>query len=214
VYTVFLSLGSLFGGTCGSYIVAAGGIPWVHWVNVILSAATFVLCLVLQAETLYDRPQTSVQLARDPKKSNVETKEVVVVADSAAASSSYPPYTYMRSLKLITYRPGIVHKFIAPYKTMRLPGVWLVSLWYAGLVGLIVTLSTIGTQLVAVPPYMWGKNVGLINVGGLIGAFLGGVCIQLCLLHSPDANRIIGVHILVGRLDNQTTCQERQPWVF
>jgi MFS family permease len=177
VYTVFLSLGSLFGGTCGSYIVAAGGIPWVHWVNVILSAVIFVLCLVLQAETLYDRPQTVVQLSQDRQKAKVDTKEVVVIADSPTLSPSYPPYSYMRSLKLITYRPGIVQKFIAPYKTLRLPGVWLVSLWYAGLVGLIVTLSTIGTQLVAVPPYLWGKNVGLINVGGLIGAFLGGVSI-------------------------------------
>lgn len=82
----------------------------------------------------------------------------------------------MRSLKLVTYRPGLVRNFIAPYKTLRLPGVWLVSLWYAGLVGLIVTVSTIGTQLVAVPPYLWGKNVGLINVGGLLGSALGCVC--------------------------------------
>ncbi|KAH3948937.1 hypothetical protein HBI25_011080 [Parastagonospora nodorum] len=175
IYTVFLSLGSLFGGTCGSYIVAAGGIPWVHWVNVILSAVTFVLCFFLQAETLYIRPQTTVQLASDSNKADVETKESVIVADSSVPTTSYPPYTYMRSLRLVTYHPGIVQKFIAPYKTMRLPGVWLVSLWYAGLVGLIVTLSTIGTQLVAVPPYLWGKNVGLINVGGLIGALLGGV---------------------------------------
>jgi predicted MFS family arabinose efflux permease len=184
VYTVFLSLGSLFGGTCGSYIVAAGGIPWVHWVNVIISAVTFTLCLVLQAETLYDRPQTVVQLSQDRQKANVDTKEVVVIADSATPSPTYAPYSYMRSLKLITYRPGIAQKFIAPYKTLRLPGVWLVSLWYAGLVGLIVTLSTIGTQLVAVPPYLWGKNVGLINVGGLIGAFLGGVSILTPYFHN------------------------------
>jgi MFS family permease len=177
---VFLSLGSLFGGTCGSYIVATGGIPWVHWVNVILSALTFVLCFFLQAETLYDRPQTTVQLSRDPKKASVETKESVIVADTSVPAS-YPPYTYMRSLKLITYRPGIVRKFIAPYKTLRLPGVWLVSLWYAGLVGLIVTLSTIGTQLVAVPPYLWGKNVGLINVGGLVGSLLGCVSVSISI---------------------------------
>jgi hypothetical protein len=68
---------------------------------------------------------------------------------------------------------------MAPYKAMRLPGVWLVSLWYAGLVGLIVTVSLIGTQLVAAPPYLWGKSVGLINVGGLVGAFLG--CVRILL---------------------------------
>jgi hypothetical protein len=148
-------------------------------VNVILSAVTFVLCLVFQAETLYNRPQTTVTLSNDHGKSGAETKESVIVADSAVPSSQYPPYTYMRSLKLITYRPGIFQKFIAPYKAMRLPGVWLVSLWYAGLVGLIVTVSLIGTQLVAAPPYFWGKSVGLINIGGLIGAFLG--CVRFCL---------------------------------
>jgi MFS family permease len=182
IYTVFLSLGSLFGGTCGGYIVAAGGIPWIHWVNVILSAITFLLCLVFQAETLYNRPQTTVTLSNDHEKSGAETKESVIIADSAVPSSSYPPYTYMRSLKLITYHPGLVHNFIAPYKTLRLPGVWLVSLWYAGLVGLIVTVSLIGTQLVAGPPYFWGKSVGLINVGGLVGSFLG--CVGYPRLHN------------------------------
>lgn len=165
------------GGLCGGYIVASSGLAWIHWVNVILSAITFVLCFFFQAETLYDRPQRTIQLANDTDKSEVETKESVIIADSAAPSS-YPPYTYMRSLRLITYRPGIVQKFIAPYKAMRLPGVWLVSLWYAGLVGLVVTTSTIGPQLVAAPPYLWGKDVGLISVGGLIGASLG------CVSHS------------------------------
>lgn len=177
IYTVFLALGSLVGGTCGGYIVNVGGIAWVHWVNVILAAITFVLCLVFQAETLYDRPITNGHVPNSPNKSEAETKEAVVVADSGVSAASYPQYSYMRTLKLITYRPGLVHNFVAPYKTLRLPGVWLVSLWYAGLVGLIVTVSTIGTQLVAVPPYLWGKNVGLINVGGLIGAALG--CVRI-----------------------------------
>ncbi|KAL5115931.1 hypothetical protein ACEQ8H_006153 [Pleosporales sp. CAS-2024a] len=173
LYTVALSVGSLLGGTCGSYIVASGGIPWLHWVNVILSAVTLVLCFFIQAETLYDRPQTTVQLAGDGKKAEMENKEFVTVADSSVSPTSYRPYTYLRSLKLMTYRPGIGQKFIAPYKTLRLPGVWLVSFWYAGLVGLIVTLSTIGPQVVAAPPYLWGKNVGLINMGGIIGAIVG-----------------------------------------
>jgi hypothetical protein len=169
---------------------------------VILSAIIFVLCFFFQAETLYDRPQTTVQLSNDTPKANAEMKEAVVIADSAVPSSSYPPYTYMRSLKLITYRPGIIKKFLAPYKAMRLPGVWLVSLWYAGLVGLIVILSLVGTQLVAAPPYLWGKNVGLINVGGLLGAFVG--CVRY-----PTLGRVlganmntIGLHLLCCRLDD------------
>lgn len=140
--------------------------------NVIISAITFVLCLVFQAETLYDRPQTTVTFSDDVEKSGTETKEAVVIADSAAPSS-YPPYSYMRTLKFITYRPGIVQKFLAPYKVARLPGVWLVSAWYAGLVGLIVVISTVGPQLMSAPPYLWGKDAGLINVGGAIGSLIG-----------------------------------------
>ncbi|KAF2025610.1 MFS general substrate transporter [Setomelanomma holmii] len=172
IYTVFLAAGSLFGGLCGGYIVAAKGLAWIHWVNVILSAVTFVLVFFFQAETLYDRPHTTVQLSRDVDKPEIETKESIVVADQAAPSS-YPPYTYMRSLKPITYRAGLVQNFMAPYKTLRLPGVWLVSLWYSGLVGLVVIMSTIGPQLLAAPPYLWGQKVGLINVGGIIGSVLG-----------------------------------------
>lgn len=172
IYTVFLSLGSLVGAICGGYIAADGGISWLHWTNVILSAISFILCFFLQSETLYDRAKTTVQLNNETEKPGVETKESVIIADNATASS-YPPYTYLRSLKLITYRPGIVERFVAPYKVLRLPGVWLVSGWYAGLVGLIVTCSSIGPQVMAAPPYLWGKNVGLISVGGVIGAFLG-----------------------------------------
>ncbi|KAF1934590.1 MFS general substrate transporter [Clathrospora elynae] len=172
IYTVFLSCGSLTGGVIGGYIVASKGLSWLHWLNVILSAVIFVLSLVLQAETLYDRQQTTVTFSENRDKPGTEAMEEVVVADSTPASS-YPAYSYMRSLKLITYRPGIVQKFLAPYKVVRLPGVWLVSAWYAGLVGLIVTVSTVGAQLVAAPPYLWGKSVGLINIGGLIGALIG-----------------------------------------
>jgi hypothetical protein len=152
------------------------GLSWLHWMNVLLSAITFVLCLVFQAETLYDRKETIVTFSDDPDKQTVETKERVVVAD-AAAPSSYPSYSYLQSMRLLSYRPGLVRNFIAPYKTLRLPGVWLVSAWYAGLVGLIVTMSTVGPQLVAAPPYLWGKNVGLINIGGIFGALIG--CVSL-----------------------------------
>jgi hypothetical protein len=148
------------------------GLSWVHWINVVLSAISFVLCFVFQAETLYIRPQTTVTFADDQEKPEAETKERIVVADSALPSS-YPAYTYMRSLKLITYHPGVVQKFLAPYKVLRFPGVWLVALWYAGLVGLIITASTVGPQLVAAPPYLWGQDVGLINVGGILGALIG-----------------------------------------
>lgn len=46
-------------------------------------------------------------------------------------------------------------------------------LQYAGLVGGIVTISVIGAHFVAAPPYLWGVNVGLINIGGMVGAVVG-----------------------------------------
>ncbi|KAF2688095.1 MFS general substrate transporter [Lentithecium fluviatile CBS 122367] len=171
IYTVFLSLGSLVGAIAGGYIVADMGLPWLHWMNVLLSAISFMLCLLFQAETLYDRPQMTTHIFEEMDKAGVETKEAIAV--DSATSASYPPYSYLQSLRLWKYRPGVSHKFLGPYKAMRLPGVWLVAAWYAGLVGLIVTVSTVAPQIVAAPPYLWGKNVGLVNVGGIIGTFLG-----------------------------------------
>lgn len=146
--------------------------------NVLLSSITFVLCLVILPETLYHRQQTTVTFDDDPDKATADTKERITVTDTAA---SYPSYSYLKSLKLFTYQPGLLQKLLAPYKVLRLPGVWLVSGWYAGLVGLIVTMSSVGPQLVAAPPYLWGKNVGLINAGGIVGALLG--CVSSLFTH-------------------------------
>ncbi|RAR07511.1 MFS general substrate transporter [Stemphylium lycopersici] len=188
IYTVFLALGSLVGAVAGGYIVTSMSLSWLHWMNVLLSAITFVLCLVFQAETLYNRPVTTVTFDDDdPNKQTVETKERITVSDSAAASS-YPSYSYLRSLRLITYQPGICSKSIAPFKVLRLPGVWLVSLWYAGLVGLIVTMSTVGPQIVGAPPYLWGNGVGLINIGGIIGALFG--CVYTYLVADFTTKRM------------------------
>ncbi|KAK3076596.1 hypothetical protein LTS18_012586, partial [Coniosporium uncinatum] len=37
----------------------------------------------------------------------------------------------------------------------------------------IVAASLLGAQLVASPPYLWGEKAGLVNIGGIVGAFLG-----------------------------------------
>ena len=161
------------GSISGGYIAAAGGIRWLHWTNVIMAACTFVLCLVLQSETLYERsyPQSSSESVEGREKPTQTTLEKT--ATNSRISAEHAPFTFSRSLKLATYRPGIVHKFFGPFLALRLPGVWLVSLWYAGLVGAIVALSSIAPQLVSMPPYLWGADAGLINIGGLIGTFLG-----------------------------------------
>ncbi|PSN74358.1 MFS transporter-like protein [Corynespora cassiicola Philippines] len=170
IYTVCLAAGSNVGAMTGGYI-ASHGLEWIHWVNVILSAVSFVLCFFLQPETLYVRNTPITPISDAKEKAEIEIRETT----EEVSVPSCPPYTFTRSLKLYTYQPGGVQKFIAPYKTLRLPGVWLVSLWYAGLVGATVAMSTVAPQVVSAPPYLWGKDAGLINAGGLIGTALGAV---------------------------------------
>jgi succinate-acetate transporter protein len=57
-------------------------------------------------------------------------------------------------------------------------------------------LSLVGTQLVAAPPYLWGKSVGLINIGGLLGAFLGCVSSYAFKHLGSVTNSTTGLHLL------------------
>lgn len=173
IYTVCLGAGPFVGPIAGSYIVANRGVEWLHWTNVILSACTFVAFVFLLPETLYDRPELlpSDDDTGDEKAHAAKNDHLRV--STAADSSTYRPYTFARSMSLFTYRGNVLRHFLAPFTTVRLPGVWLVSFWYAGLVGAVVTTSTVAAQLVSAPPYLWGKDAGLINVGGLIGTLLG-----------------------------------------
>lgn len=85
------------------------------------------------------------------------------------------PYTFLRSLGFVRPRGSLIRQFAQPWIALALPGTWVVMLHYSGLVGGIVTISVMGAQMVSAPPYLWGANAGLINVGGLIGALLGGL---------------------------------------
>ncbi|KAL4769352.1 major facilitator superfamily domain-containing protein [Aspergillus nidulans var. acristatus] len=170
-YTVFLCLGSLVGGISGGYI-ASHGLEWLHWVNVIICAILFVACLIFVPETLYKRDEPPPVMSSERSTSKeVESAQIEEVVYSPA--QQYQDFTFVRSLKLYTYHGNLGKNFLAPWLTLRLPGVWLVMLWYAGLVGGVVTLSTVGPTIVAYPPYNWGQNSGLINIGGVIGSFLG-----------------------------------------
>lgn len=102
---------------------------------------------------------------KDPKVTQVER--------TISAATTYRPYTFARSLGFRYPVDRLFPKFIQPWRTLALPGTWVVMLHYAGLVGGIVTISIVGSQLMQQPPYLWGANAGLINVGAMIGAFLG-----------------------------------------
>lgn len=97
------------------------------------------------------------------------------VTRTEVVEATFAPYTFVRSLRMGLYRPGFFRRILQIIATLRFPGVWVVMLQYSGLVGGVVTISTIAPQLLASPPYLWGASkLGLINIGGLIGTILGG----------------------------------------
>ncbi|KAK1962294.1 major facilitator superfamily transporter [Colletotrichum sublineola] len=171
VYTVFLCAGSIVGGVAGGYIGFSKGWAHIFWVGVAISAFCFVCTILFVPETLYDRVVSPVETA--PGSASSEKGTESQVEDSPSQVLDYRPYTFGRSLGFTHFRGNVVSNFMAPWKTLRLPGTWVVMFHYAGLVGGIVTISVVGPEVVAAPPYLWGNNVGLINIGGLVGILLG-----------------------------------------
>ncbi|KAL1957497.1 hypothetical protein VTO42DRAFT_5960 [Malbranchea cinnamomea] len=174
VYTIFLALGSLVGGISGGYIVESRNYEWLHWTNVILSAITFSLCFFFQRETLFDR-QSAPGYPSNESLSEIQASKADndATIERVGPDPSYQANSFLASLRVGTYRPGLLHRLVRLWLVLRLPGVWLVMLWYAGLVGGIVTMSSVGPSMVAGPPYLWKQHAGLINIGGVIGATLG-----------------------------------------
>lgn len=173
VYTVFLAVGSLVGGLSGGYIIASkGGYPWIHWTNVTLSAIALALSFFFVPETLYDRDFPPDSSDEEGAEKHMQARMWRV--RNVEISEQYKPYTFARSLRTGTYRRGFSKQVAALLWPLLLPGVWLVALWYAGLVGGTVVISIIGPQFVSKPPYSWNENAGLINLGGIIGTILGG----------------------------------------
>ncbi|KAJ5921458.1 hypothetical protein N7466_009784 [Penicillium verhagenii] len=175
-YTVCLCIGPLIGGISGGYIAGNKGLAWIHWVNVILSAILLVACATLVPETLFKRDQepSSSRIAHS-KETDAKPEAEIVENMASASFSDHSNHQSLSAtmLKARKYDGNILQKFIAPWKTLRLPGVWLVMFWYAGLVGGVVTITTVGPSIIASPPYLWGNNAGLIMVGGVVGGVLG-----------------------------------------
>ncbi|KAK0652357.1 major facilitator superfamily domain-containing protein [Cercophora newfieldiana] len=86
----------------------------------------------------------------------------------------YRRYTYLRSLTFGMYRGKVLHQFTKPWTTLRLPATWIVMLQYGGLVGSVAVISSVGPQILSLPPYEWGQNSGLLFVGALVGIVCGG----------------------------------------
>jgi MFS family permease len=185
VYTTFLSVGSFVGGIIGGYIATSAGWRWTMWLSAIMAGALFIVCFFFQPEVLFDREATATtSSSRSPQSSAVGGNENGHSAEQKTGSQTgeveqvdshhYAPYTFTRSLGFMKPRRGFLRRLVVPFVTLAFPGCIMVMLHYAGLVGLIVTVSTLAPSLLAAPPYLWGANVGLINLAGMIGTIIGG----------------------------------------
>ncbi|KAK1069461.1 hypothetical protein LTR74_004786 [Friedmanniomyces endolithicus] len=175
IYTVFLSGGSFIGGTAGAYIAGQLGYRYILWITTAMCAAVFLLELFLVPETLFDRQAALVAEQHpsvmgdgsysDEKRAGVETVERTIVLGDRM--------TFRQSLSIGVYRGNLVQHFLDPWRSLAFPGTWVVMLHYGGLLGGLITISTIGPQLLAMPPYLWGDNVGLLGLGAVVGGILG-----------------------------------------
>jgi hypothetical protein len=149
-------------------------------VGTALSAFVLLGVALFVPETLFDRPAPTDNAST----SSVEGKEATtkeletVQVQTHTTGTTHESFTYLQTLHVglgrhAHARGSLASYFIRPWKTLALPGTWVVMLHYAGLVGGIVTVSVIGPQLLVLPPYLWGKNAGLLNVGGLLGCLVG-----------------------------------------
>ena len=143
-------------------------------------SAVLIAQIFLVPETSFDREAQLLQdqitsgdqaIYSEKEKTNVE-----MIEKTQTNTQSFRPqdFTFASSLKVGVYRGHIFQHFLAPWKTLLLPGTWVVCLHYGGLLGGLVTISTVGPQLLAAPPYLWGNNVGLLNLGGVVGTLVGG----------------------------------------
>ncbi|KAF4962174.1 hypothetical protein FSARC_9748 [Fusarium sarcochroum] len=179
VYTIMLVIGPLAGGISGGYIVYHQGWQTIFWVSVALSGVCLIGVIFFVPETLYSRnmPVEGVPNPESEKQAQLGNNEHVEYKQPATVDqqqhSTHRSFTYVQSLGFIRPRGNLLKQLIQPWRTLALPGTWVVMLHYAGLVGGVVTISTIGPQIVASPPYLWGANAGLINIGALIGGIIG-----------------------------------------
>jgi hypothetical protein len=166
----------LFGGLTGGYVGYNYGWTSVFWVSTALSAFIFLAVVFFIPETLFHRTQADDATVSSVDGKGPDAKEVETVQVQDQTPSGHLTFIQSLSLSLGKHsmaRGSLLHHLLQPWRTLALPGTWVVMLHYAGLVGGVVTVALIGPQLLAMPPYLWGANAGLINAGGVIGCVLG-----------------------------------------
>ncbi|KAI9170563.1 amino acid permease [Paramyrothecium foliicola] len=175
LYTVFLCVGPFFGGLVGGYIGYEHGWTTIFWISAALSVLVLSCVVIFVPETMFSRNDhwntQAVQLepAQSAHSSNKAHTMSIVEPESGTAEK----LSFGQAMGMRMPRGNLWKQYPRIFRTMAFPGTWVVTLHYAGLIGGIVTVSLVGPMYVSRPPYLWGANAGLINVGGIIGAALG-----------------------------------------
>lgn len=177
-YTMCLAAGPFVAGVSGGYIAAALGYRYLFWISAILVGFTLLLEILIVPETLFDREGQfgREEQTEDANEGNSDSKDESRTKENYVESehTAQPAWSYIQSLKCGMYKGNVLQHFMAPWLSLAFPGTWVVMLLYGGLVAAIVTTATIGPIFLSQPPYLWGPDVGLINLGGLIGVVVGG----------------------------------------
>jgi MFS family permease len=175
LYTILLCAGPIVGGIAGGYLAFLHGWRSIFWVSIALSGLCFVGVAIFVPETLSERTLPLAEDLRPGSPSQTKEAHATHSETEPEPASTYKPHTFSSTLwfKPRNNNRTLLQHFTRPWRTLTLPGVWIVMLQYSGLVGGTVTISTVGPQILAMPPYLWKEKVGLINLGGLIGALLG-----------------------------------------
>lgn len=171
-YTIFLSGGSFLGGLAGAYIAGDLGYKYTFWIVAALLGFNLVFHALLVPETLFDRESAYATERRDSEGISRRDEKMPAV-ETIESVSPAQKMTFGQSMRVGTYRGSLLRNFLNPWRSLAFPGTWVVMLHYGGLLGGLVTIATVGPQLLAAPPYLWGSNVGLLNVGAVIGGILG-----------------------------------------
>ncbi|KAK4239378.1 major facilitator superfamily domain-containing protein [Achaetomium macrosporum] len=128
--------------------------------------------------TWYD-PTDSDENLPQATTSNARTEPEAPQHPEHPEHPEHPPYTFADSMRFGLYKGKVWYQFRKPWSTLRLPVVWVIMLQYGGLVGGVAVISTVGPQILSLPPYRWGQNAGLLFVGALVGIICGGFCTGL-----------------------------------
>ena len=161
-------------GICGGYIAANLGYQYIFWISTALLAFPLLLEIFFVPETMFDRQDHLVQ-EQHPSVTGEDYShdEKADVHMTERAIHERRSMTMAESLKVGIYRGNLLRHFLDPWRSLAFPGTWVVMLHYGGLLGGIVTISTVGPQILSAPPYLWGAKVGLLSLGGFVGTVIG-----------------------------------------